>query len=57
MVTKWCCRYIVDAAPTVVQAGSECDGNEPEEQPAPATKLEGRDSETDDADDTDGALT
>jgi hypothetical protein len=57
VVTKWCCRYIVDAAPTVVQAGSECDGNEPEEQPAPATKLEGRDSETDDADDTDGALT
>jgi hypothetical protein len=57
VLTKWCCRYyIVDAAPTVAQAGSECDGK-PEEQPAPATKLEGRDSETDDADDTDGALT
>ncbi len=57
MVTKWCCRYyIVDAAPTVAQAGSECDGK-PEEQPAPATKLEGRDSETDDADDADSALT
>jgi hypothetical protein len=47
---------IVNAAPTVAQAGSKRDGNEPEEQPAPATKLEGRDSDTDDADDADSAL-